>query len=218
MGVRDPGRQMSVNFIGFDSAWTDNPKMPGAICSLSYDGRRFCKFNGPSLVRFSQALEFIRKIHVSGQLTLIAIDQPTIVEWDRRARCSIRDIVAWRGVQPANRSKVGMFDDGAPIWKFLRDLAASEDPERARPADSGIYVIEVFPALALPAFHDDFCGRLRGPRYNPGAEEKPSVRGIGLKSMKPWPPKLDLLVVDPSMSGARRRRQSAHLKNQIRTS
>lgn len=61
-----------------------------------------------------------------------------------------------------------MFDDGAPIWKFLRDLAASEDPERARLADSGIYVIEVFPALALPAFHDDIWGRLRGPRYNPG--------------------------------------------------
>jgi predicted RNase H-like nuclease len=158
---------MSVNFIGFDSAWTDNPKMPGAICSLSYDGKRFCKFNGPSLVRFSQALEFIRKIHVSGQLTLIAIDQPTIVPNHTGMRPAERvaaSAISWLGggVQPANRSKVGMFDDGAPIWKFLRDLAASEDPERARLADSGIYVIEVFPALALPAFHDDFCGRLRG--------------------------------------------------------
>ena len=78
--------------------------------------------------------------------------------------------ISWLGggVQPANRSKVGMFDDGAPLWKFLRELAATEDPERARLADSGIYVMEVFPALALPAFHDDFCGRLRGPRYNPG--------------------------------------------------
>ena len=29
-------------------------------------------------------------------------------------------------------------------------------------------VIEAYlPALALPAFHEDFCGRLRAPRYNP---------------------------------------------------
>jgi predicted RNase H-like nuclease len=60
-----------------------------------------------------------------------------------------------------------MFDDGAPIWNFLKDLGATEDPERGRSADDGLYVMEVFPALALPAFHDDFCGRLRAPRYNP---------------------------------------------------
>jgi predicted RNase H-like nuclease len=166
------GWLMPVNFIGFDSAWTDNPIFPGAICSLSYDGKRFSDFNEPTLVRFSQALEFIRKIHVSGQLTLIAIDQPTIVpnySGMRPAERVAASAVSWLGggVQPANRSKIGMFDDGAPLWRFLRDLGATEDPERARLADSGLYIMEVFPALALPAFHEDFCGRLRGPRYNP---------------------------------------------------
>jgi len=163
---------MSVNFIGFDSAWTDNPIMPGAICSLSYDGKCFNKFNVPTLVCLSQALEFIRKIHVSGQLTLIAIDQPTIVPNLSGMRPGERvaaSAISWLGggIQPANRSKIGMFDDGAPLWEFLRDLEATEDPERARLADSGLYIIEVFPALALPTFHEDFCGRLRGPRYNP---------------------------------------------------
>ena len=60
-----------------------------------------------------------------------------------------------------------MSTDGAPIWSFLRDLGATEDPERGRSANVGLYVMEVFPALALPAFHEDFCGRLRAPRYNP---------------------------------------------------
>jgi predicted RNase H-like nuclease len=32
---------MTVTFVGFDSAWTDNPAMPGAICSLCYDGQGF---------------------------------------------------------------------------------------------------------------------------------------------------------------------------------
>jgi predicted RNase H-like nuclease len=163
---------MSVNFIGFDSAWTDNPISPGAICSLSYEDKRFSEFNQPSLVRFSQALEFIRGIHVSGQLTLVAIDQPTIVPNQNGMRPAERvaaSVVSWLGggVQPANRSKVGMFNDGAPLWRFLRDLGAMEDPERARLADKGLYLMEVFPALALPAFHEDFCGRLRGPHYNP---------------------------------------------------
>ena len=60
-----------------------------------------------------------------------------------------------------------MFDGGAPIWNVLRDLSAVEDPERARTVEIGLYVMEVFPALALTALHGDFCGRMRGPRYNP---------------------------------------------------
>jgi predicted RNase H-like nuclease len=47
-----------------------------------------------------------------------------------------------------------MFDDDAP--------------EGARDADSGVFIAEVFPALALPSLAADFCGRLMGPRYNPG--------------------------------------------------
>ncbi len=163
---------MPVTFVGFDSAWTDNPTSPGAICSIDYDGGQFSGFNEPVLVRFSQALNFVRGISRPGQLTLVAIDQPTIVPNQSSMRPAERvaaSAISWLGggVQPANRTRVGMFDEGAPIWSFLRDLNATEDPERARLADIGLYVMEVFPALALPAFHQDFCGRLRAPRYNP---------------------------------------------------
>jgi len=71
-------------------------------------------------------------------------------------------------VQPANRSKKGMFDDTAPVWVFKHALGAVEDPETARRADRGVFIAEVFPALALPSLSAEFCGRLLGPKYNPG--------------------------------------------------
>jgi predicted RNase H-like nuclease len=163
---------MGVTFVGFDSAWTDNQGHPGAICAIHYDGERFSHFREPTLVSFGQALDFIRAIHKPNHLTLVAIDQPTIVPNHSGMRPCERvaaSPVSWLGggVQPANRSKLGMFDDEAPIWSFLRDLSAVEDPECARTVEIGLYVMEVFPALALAALHDDFCGRMRGPRYNP---------------------------------------------------
>jgi predicted RNase H-like nuclease len=72
------------------------------------------------------------------------------------------------GVQPANRGKVGMFDNGAPIWSFLTQLAGEEDPEGSRQATHGLFYFEVFPALALASMHSSFFGRSAGPRYNPG--------------------------------------------------
>lgn len=71
------------------------------------------------------------------------------------------------GVQPANRAKRGMFDEAAPIWRFKASLGAVEEPELARTRQSGLYLIEVFPALALLAFEPAFVGRLKAPRYNP---------------------------------------------------
>lgn len=163
---------MAVTFIGFDSAWTGHPKMPGAICAIVHDRERFADFRTPSLVSFDDALKFVRSIHAPGHLTIIAIDQPTIVpnrSGMRPAERVAASVVSWLGggVQPANRSRAGMFDDGAPIWNFLEGLGATDDPEGARTATSGLYVIEVFPALALAALSDDLCGRLRGARYNP---------------------------------------------------
>jgi hypothetical protein len=42
-----------------------------------------------------------------------------------------------------------MFDDRAPGWNFLHDLGAIDDPEPARSADSGIFVVEVFSRLCF---------------------------------------------------------------------
>jgi predicted RNase H-like nuclease len=163
---------MSITFIGFDSAWTDNKRFPGAICSIRHDGQRFHDFKAPVLVSFNSALEYVRAAQEKDGPTLVAIDQPTIVPNPKGMRPAERvaaSVVSWLGggVQPANRSKVGMFDDGAPIWGFLRELGAIDDPLRARAAEDGLFIMEVFPALALAAFHQGFCGRLKGPRYNP---------------------------------------------------
>lgn len=163
---------MATTFIGFDSAWTDNKRFPGAICSIRHDGRQFLDFKAPILVSFNGALEYVRAARAKDGLTLVAIDQPTIVPNPNGMRPAERvaaSVVSWLGggVQPANRSRVGMFDDGAPIWEFLRKMNALDDPLRARVAENGLFIMEVFPALALAGFHQGFCGRLKGPRYNP---------------------------------------------------
>jgi predicted RNase H-like nuclease len=79
-------------------------------------------------------------------------------------------LISWLGggVQPANRSMIGMFDDAAPIWRFKEALGATEDPEGARSATSGLSLIEVFPAMALPTLEAAYFGYKLGPRYNPG--------------------------------------------------
>lgn len=65
-----------------------------------------------------------------------------------------------------------MFGVDAPIWRFLKRLGAEEDPERSRTAESGLFIIEVFPALALAAFEARFNGRLKAPKYNPANRKK----------------------------------------------
>jgi predicted RNase H-like nuclease len=160
-----------ATFIGFDSAWADNPKAPGAICIAVFDGARFTSFTEPCLVGFDAAAALIRAIPANGPI-IVAIDQPTIVRNPTGMRAAERvaaSVISWAGggVQPANRGRIGMFDDGAPIWRFLRAIEAIDDPMRARTATSGVYIMESFPALALISFDARFFGRRLGPRYNP---------------------------------------------------
>jgi len=167
------GRAAAVLFIGFDAAWMDNARAPGAMCAASFDGRRFPHFEPPQLVGFAKALEFIRSVHRDDRPTLLAIDQPTIVPNAKGMRPVDKvaaSVVSWigGGVQPANRAKIGMFSDNAPIWRFLQCLEAAENPELSRAAKTGLFLMEVFPALALPSIADRFCGKGLGPRYNPG--------------------------------------------------
>ena len=126
----------------------------------------------PRLVSFDQALAFIRSAQSPSGVTLVALDQPTIVPNSlsmRPVERAAASLVSWMGggVQPANRSRKGMICDASPIWRFLGELAAEDDPEGARAASSGLHIIEVFPALALPSLHLGFFGRLKAPRYNP---------------------------------------------------
>ena len=159
-------------YIGFDSAWADNPKAPGAICAVGIKDSVPVQFHEPRLVSFDQALRFIREVRSDKGNTLVALDQPTLVPNSTGMRPVERvaaALVSWLGggVQPANRGKVGMFCDASPVWRFLTALGAVEDPERARAAADGLFLMEVFPALALASLGIGFFGRLSGPRYNP---------------------------------------------------
>lgn len=174
------GTSGDISIVGFDSAWTDNPRAPGALCIIQMNlaGQRWLV--PPRLVSFDEALEEIKTD--AAPLRIIAIDQPTIVPNDFGMRPVDRvaaSLISWLGggVQPANRSKIGMFDDAAPVWRFKERLGAVEDPEASRGAMAGLFLMEVFPALALPSLDSAFCGRLLGPRYNPARRKTFTLAG-----------------------------------------
>lgn len=163
-------------FIGFDSAWTDNPRAPGAVCSLVTRADGPPLFQAPQLATFAHALAFIRAIQATSRFTLIALDQPTVVNNMDSLRPVERvaaSLVSWLGggVQPSNRGRTGMFCNAAPIWPFLQSLGAIEDPETARIASDGLYLMEVFPAISMPSLSAEFFGRLAAPRYNPARKK-----------------------------------------------
>lgn len=159
--------------FGFDSAWVDNPRAPGAICAIGFDDAAAPRFVAPQLVGFEEALAFIEAERRGHRLCLVALDQPSIVA--NAIGCRPPERVAGAvisfiggGVQPANRGKAAMFGDAAPIWRFLEGLGALQDPMAVPEAEAGLFLIEVFPALALPGFEPAFAGRLGAPKYNPG--------------------------------------------------
>ena len=166
---------MSTKLVGFDSAWAGNAKAPGAICAARIEADGTSVVHAPHLVGFDAAADFIQGLHRDGDFTLVAIDQPTIVHNKtsmRPAERVVASLISWSGggIQPANRSeaKKAMFGDGAPIWGFLKTLSFRDDPEAAVSADSGGFVMESYPALALLGLEPAFVeGPGRGPRYNP---------------------------------------------------
>ncbi len=163
----------STSVIGFDSAWTDQVKAPGAVSIIRVVEGQPTEFVAPRLSSFAQALAIIEEERRQFERCFVALDQPTIVPnatGSRPVDKVAASLISWvgGGVQPANRSKKGMFDDDAPVWAFKDALGATENPEGARVASSGMFIAEVFPALALPSLSAEFCGRLMGPRYNPG--------------------------------------------------
>jgi len=174
-------------YIGFDSAWTDNPAAPGAICAVSVENGRMVRFNPPRLASFDHALSFVQGIRADSVYTLVALDQPTIVPNLTSMRPVERvaaSLAGWLrcGVQPSNRGKKGMFCDASPIWRFLSALEAIEDPEQARRATTGHYLIEVFPALALASLHADIYGLGQAPKYNPKDR-----KNSGCRTGNRWP-------------------------------
>lgn len=162
--------------IGFDSAWTDSSKNPGAIAAYILEGKQYATFEPPRNVTFRAAVHFIREVTTEADYVLIAIDQPTLVPnydgsrpVDRVAGSLISRLRA--GVQPARQGGIGapMFGEGAPIWSFLAAVEAKQNPIEARSAATGRFLMEVFPALALPAIVPVIWQRARAAKYNPGS-------------------------------------------------
>ena len=79
-------------FIAFDSAWTDNWKMPGAICAAVIKNGEAPRFDAPRLTAFDGALCFIRGRHadsVKSACCILPADnsaQPDQQEAGRNAR------------------------------------------------------------------------------------------------------------------------------------
>ena len=125
---------------------------------------------------------------------LVAIDQPTIVpnQTGSRPVDGVARPLMGRlrsAVQSASRSKTPLFGDNAPIWKFANDICPSSylgkegegvsnslvDFEAAKTATGQIHLIEVYPALALPAMQPAFMERQSAPKFDPKKRKKFSL-------------------------------------------
>jgi predicted RNase H-like nuclease len=167
---------MRAVLIGFDSAWTD--KNPGAISAYVLEGLQYETFHPPCSATFGYAADFIREVTIKADYILIAVDQPTIVPnydglrpVDRVAGALVGKLGG--GVQPARRGGKGapMFGECAPIWSFLSDVGAKQNPINARSAAASRFLMEVFPALALPAIVPEIWRRRRASQVQPTREE-----------------------------------------------
>ena len=157
-------------FVGFDSAWAG--KVPSGLAWATFEGRRLAAFAEPKRAGFDTAAQIIETLRAECDYVLVAVDQPTVVPNETGSRPVdgiARGLISklGSGVQPANRGKAAMFGSDAPIWRFLARLGASENPPAARTATHGLHLLEVFPALALPALEPEILKRGRAAHYNP---------------------------------------------------
>ena len=124
------------------------------------------------MVHFDGAARIVEERLADADCVLVALDQPTLVP-NRAGMRPVERVVAslisklGGGVQPANRRRVSLFGSDAPVWRFLDRLDVSQNPSAARTASDGLHLIEVFPALALPALDPGILERRRAASYNP---------------------------------------------------
>ena len=171
MGESVPKPANGAIIFGFDSAWANNQK--GAICAIGIAQDGQSSFHEPKPAYFADALEYIRERQQQDYArSLVAIDQPTIVRNEtgmRPVEKTVGSLIGYigGGTQPANLGKADLFGDDSDFGQFLLELRATEDPLAARAGEVGNFMIEVYPALALPSLKSQFAERLGGPKYNP---------------------------------------------------
>ena len=168
---------MSEAFVGFDSAWSGKN---GGIAWASFRGSRLQDFGEPKPANFEEAACIIETLRDEHGYVLIALDQPTLVPNETGSRPVERVAASLvstlkSGIQYANRGREELFGAYAPIWEFLERLGTRENPPAARTAIHGLHLIEVYPALALPALEPAIMERKRAARYNPNNRKKFSL-------------------------------------------
>ena len=168
---------MKEAFVGFDSAWAG--KTAGAISYAVFRETNLEKVSLPRVADFADAAGIIVDLQGECDDVLVAIDQPIIVNNQAGSRPvdRVADSLMTRihsGTPSANRNKDTMFGDNAPIWRFINRIRPPgmtyrvlKDFEAARMATGETHLIEVYPALSLPAMNPTFMGRKSAARYNP---------------------------------------------------
>jgi predicted RNase H-like nuclease len=159
--------------VGFDSAWTAR-NTGGLVGVLFQNDGRYESLGPPIQVNFSDAEAIIRgwQARCQPHNTLVLIDQPLVVKNEsgqREVESIVGSLVSLRygGMQPANKGRIGMFDDDAPLWKFTKsfgNLLGIANFGRS------CCLIETYPVLALIALElvrADRRHKGRLPKYNP---------------------------------------------------
>lgn len=178
-----------VIITGFDSAWTRSNR--GALASFAIEGGGVRTLIEPQPVAFDEAAQRIEQAERAAgdaSVHLIMVDQPLIVPNEQGRRPVERVLYrvmgrAGGGVQPANRSRLAMFGDGAPLWELLEGLQGELDPWAVHRGGEGRIVIEAFPALAVLGLFPELHARRRAPKYNPDRKKTFSIddwRGLCL--------------------------------------
>ena len=175
---------MKEALVGFDSAW--GGKNPGGIAYAIFQGDVLEKEGLPQLVSFPKAAAIINDLRKECDDVLVAIDQPTIVPNKTFCRPVDRVAKSFMGKLQgaafvAKRETANLFGDYAPIWEFASNISHTKylgrrddgignplvDFEAAKTATGQTHLIEVYPALALPALEPKFMARGVAPKYNP---------------------------------------------------
>ena len=180
---------MKEAFVGFDSAWAGN--VSGAICYAVFEGDTPIEVNIPQLSDFADSARTINMLEQECDDVLVAIDQPIIVpkfDKGRPVDSVVKSFMVRLGssAQTAMRRGRGnqeaMFGDNAPIWKFIKrigptgfcgrttdshDNRAFVNFKDAKTAASETHLIEVYPALALPALECAFNEGDHAAKYDP---------------------------------------------------
>lgn len=185
---------MKEAFVGFDPAWGGN--RPGAIACAIFQGDKLERTTLPRLASFDDAARIIEELQEECDDVLIAIDQPIIVPNRYGVRPvdpvahALMDAIFSIGLF-VNRGDKGQrrhFGDRAPVWRFIGQIGptgysgmSDNDDRRAfvdfevakRPGKGATHLIEVYPALALPALNRVFMDRRSAARYNPDNRRRP---------------------------------------------